>query len=155
MTQRITSIDDLTKQIGNELRVGPWHELTQAEVDNFSRLSGEDHWIHTDSDEARNSRFGGPIAQGTLLLSMAPALLRGGVGTEVDLGAKFGLNYGFNKVRFISPVAVGQKIRARLKLVNVHEVAPNVYQIVWQRTIEIDGEAKPAMVAEAISQQYL
>lgn len=111
--------------------------------------------MHSDPARATASQFGGPIAQGTLLLSMAPALLRTGVGREVSLGARYGLNYGFNKVRFIAPVKVGQRMRARLRLQEVQELGENVFQIIWQRTIEVEGSEKPAMVAENISRQFL
>jgi acyl dehydratase len=153
-SEKITTIEQLKQYQGEEIRVSDWHQVTQAEVDTFANLTGERGWIHVDQERAAKSRFGGTIAQGNLLLSMAPALLEAGTGKEVMLNATYGLNYGLNRVRYPAPVPVGARIRARLKLLEVQDVAADVYQLVWQRTIEIEGSAKPAMVAESLSRQF-
>jgi acyl dehydratase len=154
-TKRITTVEQLKEHIGQELRVSRWRTLTQHEVDVFGELSGENAWIHNDQERARDSTFGGTIAQGTLTLSMAPAMLAEAEGIEVDLDTRYGLNYGFDRVRFITPVVVGQRIRARLTLLDVKDISPGVIQITWRRTVEVEGAAKPAMVADALSRQYL
>lgn len=153
--KRITSVEELKEHVGQELKVSEWRPLTQEQVDAFGALSGENDWIHSDPERARTSAFGGTIAQGNLTLSMAPALLAEAEGIEVALGARYGLNYGFDRVRFITPVVVGQRIRARLALLDVTDVSPGVIRILWRRTVEVEGAAKPAMVADSISQQYL
>jgi acyl dehydratase len=153
--ERITSVEQLKERIGQELQVSDWHVLTQHEVDVFGELSGENIWIHSDPERARDSVFGGTIAQGNLTLSMAPALLAAVAGPQIDLGARYGLAYGFDRVRFISPVLVGQRMRARLTLLDVKDIAPGIIHIIWRRTVEVEGADKPAMVADAISRQYL
>jgi acyl dehydratase len=154
-TKRITSVEQLKEHIGQELVVSDWRVLTQREVDVFGELSGDNSWIHSDPERARDSVFGGTIAQGNLTLSMAPAMLAEADGIEVAIGARYGLNYGFDRVRFITPIVVGQRMRARLTLLDVKGISPGVIQIVWRRTVEVDGAEKPAMVADSLSQQYL
>jgi len=153
--ERITTVEQLKEHIGQELRVSDWRELTQHEVDVFGELSGENAWIHNDPERARDSVFGGTIAQGNLTLSVAPALLATAAGPEIDLGARYGLNYGFDRVRFIIPIVVGQRMRARLTLLDVKDIAPGIIHIIWRRTVEVEGADKPAMVADSISRQYL
>jgi acyl dehydratase len=153
--ERITTVEQLREHIGQELQVSEWRELTQAEVEMFGTLSGENAWIHSDPERARDSAFGGTIAQGTLTLSVTPALLATAAGPVVDLGARYGLNYGFDRVRFITPVVVGQRMRARLMLLDVKDIAPGIIHIIWRRTVEVEGSDKPAMVADSISRQYL
>jgi len=153
--ERITTVAELKVRIGQELRVSEWRVLTQHEVDVFGELSGENAWIHNDPERARNSAFGGTIAQGNLTLSVVPAMLAAAAGPEIDLGASYGLNYGFDRVRFITPIVVGQRMRARLTLLDVKDIAPGVIHIFWRRTVEVEGADKPAMVADSISRQYL
>lgn len=154
-TKRITSVEQLKEHIGQELRVSGWRVLTQREVDLFGELSGENAWIHSDPVRARDSAFGGTIAQGNLTLSIAPAMLAEADGVEVALDTRYGLNYGFDRVRFITPIVVGQRMRARLTLLDVKDMSPGVIQIIWRRTVEVEGAEKPAMVADSISRQYL
>jgi acyl dehydratase len=153
-SERVTTIARLNELTGSEIRVSHWREVTQADVDEFANLSGDSGWIHTDPDRAKASVFGGPIAQGTLLLSMVPGLLEEGEGAELALDYKYGVNYGYDKVRFLTPVVVGRRIRARLGVKSVAEVAPGVKRVVWLRTVDVEGSDKPAMVAEGISQWY-
>jgi acyl dehydratase len=154
----ITSLDELRQYVGKELRVSDWHTVTQAEIDKFAEATGDHQWIHVDPERARSGPYGGTIAHGFWTLSSAPFILRGGSGGEgvqVRLPSRLGLNYGLNRVRFINPVRVGKRIRARSKLISVEEVQPNVVQQVSEITVEIEGETKPAMVAESVSRAYL
>jgi acyl dehydratase len=154
----ITSVDELKQYVGMQLRVGDWHTVTQDEIDKFADATGDHQWIHVDPERARSGPFGGTIAHGYWTLASAPFILRGGSGGEgvqVRLPSRMGLNYGLNRVRFISPVHIGKRIRARSKLLSVEEVQPNVIQQVSEITVEIEGEAKPAMVAESVSRAYL
>jgi acyl dehydratase len=153
--ERITTVAELKTHIGRELQLSEWRVLTQGEVDMFGELSGENAWIHNDVERARKSVFGGTIAQGNLTLSVVPAMLATAAGPVIDLGARYGLNYGFDRVRFITPIVVGQRMRARLSLLDVKDVAPGVIDIIWRRTVEVEGVDKPAMVADSISRQYL
>jgi acyl dehydratase len=155
-TKTIETIAELQSMIGQEMGVGGWLEVQQEWVDTFADLTGDHQWIHVDRERAKASNLGGTIAHGFMTLSILPLLRQQGwEGVSVDLGAKMGLNYGLNRVRFISPVHVGKRIRLRTKLLSVDEVQPNVYQTSYQQTIEIEGQDRPAMVAETLGRTYL
>jgi acyl dehydratase len=154
----VTSVEELKQYIGKETRVGDWHLVTQEEINAFADATGDHQWIHVDLERAKNGPFGGTIAHGFWTLSSAPFIMRGGNGGEgiqVRLPSRMGVNYGLNRVRFMSPVHVGKRIRGRAKLLSVEEVQPNVIQQISEITVEIEGEAKPAMVAESLSRAYL
>jgi acyl dehydratase len=154
----ITSVDELRQYVGKELRVSDWHTVTQDEIDKFADATGDHQWIHVDPERARGGPYGATIAHGFWTLSSAPFILRGGSGgdgVQVRLPSRMGLNYGLNRVRFINPVRVGKRIRVRSKLISLEEVMPNVIQQVLEITVEIEGEVKPAMVAESVSRAYL
>ena len=154
----ITSVDELSQYVGKELRVSDWHTVTQDEIDKFADATGDHQWIHVDPERARGGPYGATIAHGFWTLSSAPFILRGGSGgdgVQVRLPSRMGLNYGLNRVRFINPVRVGKRIRVRSKLISLEEVMPNVIQQVSEITVEIEGEVKPAMVAESVSRAYL
>jgi acyl dehydratase len=152
----ITSFEELQGAVGQETGVSDWFEITQDRVNQFAEATGDHQWIHVDTEKAKGGPFGGTIAHGFLTLSMG-SLLRAkeGEGIKVQLGGKMGVNYGLNKVRFMSPVKVGKRVRARRMLVNAEKVGDNVIQTTTQVTIEIEGEQKPAMVAEQLARQYL
>ena len=154
----VTTVDELKQYLGKETRVGDWHVVTQEEINAFADATGDHQWIHIDPERAKNGPFGGTIAHGFWTLSAAPFILRGGNGGEgitVRLPSRMGINYGLNRVRFISPVHIGKRIRGRAKLISVDEVQPNVIQQVNEITVEIEGESRPAMVAESLTRSYL
>jgi acyl dehydratase len=151
----ITSVEQLKDYIGKETRVGDWHTVTQEEINAFAEATGDHQWIHVDVERAKNGPFGGTIAHGFWTLSAAPFTLRGGQGIQVRLPSRMGINYGLNRVRFINPVHVGKRIRGHSKLVSVEEVQPGIIQQINEITVEIEGETKPAMVAESITRTYL
>ena len=151
----ITTVDELKQHVGKETRIGDWHTVTQEEINAFAEATGDHQWIHVDPERAKNGPFGGTIAHGYWTLSAAPFIMRGGEGVQVRLPSRMGVNYGLNRVRFINPVHIGKRIRGRAKLVSVEEVQPNVIQQVSEITVEIEGETKPAMVAESITRSYL
>jgi acyl dehydratase len=152
----VTSVEELKQHVGQELRVGDWHVVTQEEINAFAEATGDHQWIHVDPERARQGPFGGTIAHGFWTLSSAPFILRvGGEGIEVRLPSRMGINYGLNRVRFINPVHIGKRIRTRSRLLSVEEVQPNVIQQVTELTVEIEGEPKPAMVAESLTRLYL
>jgi acyl dehydratase len=154
-TAVITTVEELKAHVGKETRVGDWHEVTQDEVNKFAEATGDHQWIHVDVERAKSGPFGGTIAHGYWTLSAAPFIMRGGEGIQVRLPSRMGVNYGLNRVRFMNPVRVGKRIRARAKLVSVEEVQPKVIQQVSEITVEIEGEPKPAMVAESVTRSYL
>jgi acyl dehydratase len=151
----ITSVDELKQLVGQETRVGDWHTVTQEEINAFAEATGDHQWIHVDPERAKSGPFGGTIAHGFWTLSAAPFIMRGGQGIQVRLPSRMGINYGLNKVRFINPVHVGKRIRGHSKLLSVEEVQPGVIQQISELTVEIEGEAKPAMVAESITRTIL
>src|SRR5689334_24044225 len=109
----ITSVEELKQWIGKETRVGDWHTVTQEEINQFADATGDHQWIHVDVERAKTGPFGGPIAHGFLTLSLLPRLFDASFGIAES---RMAVNYGLNKVRFISPVPVGSRVRARLTL---------------------------------------
>jgi acyl dehydratase len=154
-TRTVSTIEELRALAGQELGVGPWLAVTQERVDAFADVTGDHQYIHVDPERAAKTPFGGTIAHGFLTLSLLPLLSRDREGVRIDLGAKMGVNYGLNRVRFVSPVRVGKRIRLRTRLLAVDEVQPAVYQLTYHHTVEIEGEDRPAMVAESIGRAYL
>lgn len=146
--QVITSIAQAQELVGRELGVSDWLVIDQQRVNDFADVTGDHQWIHVDVERARTqSPFGGPIAHGFLTLSLVPALSKDTFRME---NAKLAINYGLNKVRFLTPVPVGSSIRLRSELIEATPVDDNTVNLVVKHTIEIDGVAKPAAIAEMI-----
>ncbi len=151
MTTLIEGIEGVKALAGRHLGYSEWHEVTQEQVDRFADATGDHQWIHVDPERAaRESPFGGPVAHGYLTLALAPVLLSQIMRVS---GITYGLNYGCNKVRFVSPVPVGAKVRAGAKVASVDEVQGGVQSVV-EITFEIDGREKPACVAEVVYRYY-
>jgi acyl dehydratase len=146
----VTTIDELKALIGQELGQGEWFQVTQERVNAFAEVTGDHQWIHVDTARAAASPFGGTIAHGYLTLAIQGLLNQGWQGVRLDLGQKMTINYGLNRVRFISPVRVGKRIRLRSKLLQVAAPSPGVYHLTVEQTVDIEGEDRPAMVAETI-----
>ena len=141
---------DVAGLAGTDLGYTDWLEITQERVDTFADATGDHQWIHTDPERAKDGPFGGPIAHGFLTLSLAVTFWTElfeveGVGTKV--------NYGLDKVRFISPVKVGARVRMTAVIAEVTEIAGG-YQFAVDQTIEIEGGAKPAVVARGLYRFY-
>ncbi|MYM96539.1 MaoC family dehydratase [Duganella vulcania] len=138
-------------EIGNEVAVSDWVEITQARIDLFADATGDHQWIHTDAERAaRESPYGATVAHGFLTLALLPALLVNAL-HMVDM--TMGLNYGLNKVRFPAPVPVGSRVRARLAIVAIDDIAGGA-QILWGVVIEREGGDKPVCVAEFVMRRY-
>ena len=142
-------IEGLRELIGKPVGPSEWREVTQPMIDSFAELSGDDQWIHVDVERA-NREIGGPIAHGYLTLSLIPFL---GQGMLPVKGVTRGINYGSDKVRFINMVRVGKRVRMRQKLIGAEPKAGGM-QLKNECTIEIEGEDKPACIAETISIVY-
>ena len=155
-TTTVRTVSELEAFVGKELGVGPWLAITQERVDAFADATGDHQFIHVDPERAAQTPFGTTIAHGFLLLSLLPVLNqeRGG-GVQVALQPRMALNYGLDRVRFTAPVRVGKRIRLRTRLLGIDRVGDGVYQLRYGQTVEIEGEPKPAMVAETISRIYL
>lgn len=135
---------------GKDWGTGEWMEITQERVNLFADATEDHQWIHVDVERAKNGPFGAPIAHGFLTLSLVIALSRGT--TQVG-GIRMAINYGLNRVRFPSPVRVGSRIRAHIKNLSITDVEGGV-QVVNEHTVEIEGQSKPACVAEMIARYY-
>ena len=145
----------LQAQVGQEIHCSDWFEVTQARVDAFADATGDHQWIHVDAERAaRESPWKATIAHGYFTLSLYP-MLRGLVTEErpVFEGVRQVINYGLDKLRFPSAVVVGSRIRAHCVLLKVESVAGGL-QVAEQYTVEIEGQPKPACVAEAIMRLY-
>ena len=149
---RFENLDALEAAAGTELAVSDWVEITQERVNQFADATGDHQWIHVDPERAkRESPFGGPIVHGYLTLSLLPKLMSDAI--EID-GTRVSVNYGVNRVRFTDPVPVGSRVRARIGLAKFERIAGGA-QLFWNVTIEREGAAKPAMIAETVSRRYV
>jgi acyl dehydratase len=149
MTMAQYSMATAAQFAGRELGVSRWVPLNQDRIDAFAACTGDRQWIHVDVERAkRESPFGAPIAHGYLILSLVAAMI-------MELGvippdAATGLNYGLDKVRFIAPVKAGSRVRARAKLRAAEPQGDSRMLLRLDCTLEIEGEAKPALVAELL-----
>jgi len=141
-----TTFEELDEGVGEDLGTTDWLAVTQDRVDAFADATGDHQWIHVDVARAKEGPFGGTIAHGYLTLSLIPQFSPQLFSLETP-GAR--LNYGVNKVRFPNPVKVGSRIRASAQIAEVSDV-PAGKQMLTRYTIEIEGEAKPACVAETV-----
>ena len=141
-----TTFDEIKAAAGEPLGTTEWVEMTQERVDAFAEATGDHQWIHVDVERAKTGPFGGTIAHGYLTLSLVP-WLGSQIFTLETAGAK--LNYGMNKVRFPHPVLVGKRIRASAVFSEIAEV-PAGLQVTISYTVEIEGETKPACVADTL-----
>ena len=141
---------DIAGLAGTDLGYTEWLEITQEQVNTFADATGDHQWIHTDPERAKDGPFGGPIAHGFLTLSLAVPFW-----TELfeAAGVSVKVNYGLDKVRFISPVPVGARVRMTAVIAEVTEVKGG-YQLGVDQTIEIDGGTKPAVVAHGLYRFY-
>ena len=145
----ISSIDDAVSLVGSELGVSDWLEIDQQRINDFADVTGDHQWIHVDVERAKNeSPYGAPIAHGFLTLSLIPALSKDNFRVQ---NAQLVINYGLNKVRFLSAVPVGSRIRVRSELADAVAKDAGTVDLTVHHTIEIDGVDKPAAVAEMIA----
>ena len=150
----VATAAELRALIGQEVGVSDWLEITQERVNAFADATGDHQYIHVDPDRASKTFFGGTVAHGYLTLSLLPFLSQSRQGVKVQLGGKMGVNYGLNKVRFPAPVRVGKRIRLRSTLLAVEEIGDRAVQTIYNQVIEVEGEDRPACVAETISRVY-
>ncbi|WP_037353457.1 MaoC family dehydratase [Amycolatopsis orientalis] len=146
-----SDVAELAEAVGGTLGTSEWHTVSQEQVQLFADATGDHQWIHLDAEKAAAGPFGTTIAHGFLTLSLIPAFLPEIYRVE---GLKMGINYGLNKVRFPQPVKVGSRVRGTAELVELTDV-PGGKQAVVRWTVEIEGEAKPACVAEMVSRLIL
>ena len=145
------------ERIGTEIHVGPWLVVDQERIDGFARVIGDLQWIHIDPVRARQeSPYGATVAHGFLTLSLLPFLTESfapGAFERNYPGMRLRVNYGLDRVRFPAPLLVGSRIRARSVVVGAEEIHGGA-QIVYRITVEIEGETKPACVADQLFRLY-
>jgi len=145
--------EDIPSLVGTELGVTEWMEIDQERVNVFAEVTEDRQFIHVDPEKAKMTPFGGPIAHGFLTLSLL-SHFSADAGFALE-GAQMGVNYGFEKVRFLTPVKVGQKIRGRYTLKSCEEKRPGQYLFCYGVTVEIEGEDKPALIADWLGMQFV
>jgi acyl dehydratase len=143
------TFEDLPKLVGQETGVSDWLQITQDRVNAFADATGDHQWIHVDVNRA-NREIGGPIAHGFLTLSLIPYLAKGLLNVK---GVTRGINYGADRLRFTNMVRVGKRVRLRQKLIGAEPKAGG-WQLRMENVIEIEGEERPALVAEGLSLIY-
>jgi acyl dehydratase len=145
----IASIAEALDTVGQELGVSQWVVVDQDRINAFADTTGDLQWIHVDVERAAaESPYGTTIAHGFLTLSLIPALSKDNYRIE---NAKMGINYGLNKVRFLSPVPVGSRVRLNSELVEARKINDSTVELIVRQTVELDGSDKPAAVAEVIA----
>ena len=148
---QIENIAALANYAGKEVGISDWLEVSQERIDQFAEASGDRQWIHLDRERAeRETPFKTTIAHGFLTLSLLSALARLAISVG---GVRMGINYGLNRVRFVSPVPAGARIRGRFTLANLEEIKGGV-QSTWNVTVEREGSDKPCCVAEWLVRYY-
>ncbi|WP_337846492.1 MaoC family dehydratase [Sphingomonas sp.] len=151
--QESVTIHELAAQADAE-RVSDWVTVSQEMIDKFADATGDHQFIHVDPAKAAMTPFGGTIAHGFLTLSLMPLLSQKTPQPRIE-GLKMGVNYGGNKVRFLTPVRSGSRVRGRFKTLELVEKRPGQWQQTVEFTIEIEGQDKPALIAEWISQLFV
>jgi acyl dehydratase len=144
----IASIEDIKARVGSEVGVSDWIQIDQSRIDSFAEVTEDPQFIHIDPVAAAKTPFGGTVAHGFLTLSLlsrmaADAMLR-------PEAVRMGVNYGFERVRFMAPVRSGKRVRGRFTLLRFEEKKPGQWQFVHNVAVEIEGEEKPALVADWI-----
>ena len=150
---RTLAASELEMLVGTEVGVSSWYLIDQARIDAFAEVTQDHQFIHVDPERAAETPFEGTIAHGFLTLSLLSAM---GVEAQPKIkGATMGINYGFDKVRFLAPVKVGSRVRGRFVLARLSRPKPQEVDIVWQSTVEIENGKRPALVAEWLNRFYL
>lgn len=148
---RYPHLADMAALVGQDIGASDWVPVDQARINQFAQATGDHQWIHLDPVRAAAGPFGAPIAHGFLTLSLLPMLFESSFVVE---DVRMGVNYGLNRVRFVSPVRVGSRVRGRFKLLSFEPLEGGA-QLTVEATIELEGSAKPACVAETVSRRYV
>jgi acyl dehydratase len=144
----IASIEDIALKVGREVGVSDWILIDQERIDRFAEVTEDRQFIHVDPEAAARTPFGGTVAHGFLTLSLLSRMAADAM--PIPENVKMGVNYGFEKVRFMAPVRSGKRVRGRFRLERLDEKRPGQWQFTHQVTVEIEGEDKPALIADWI-----
>lgn len=147
------TIDEMMNMAGQNLGTSEWITVDQEMIDKFADATGDHQFIHVNEETAKMTPFGTTIAHGFLTLSLFPAMMAKSDCPRPE-GVRMGVNYGGNKTRFLAPVKSGKRIRGHFKLLELIEKRPSQYQQTLEFSVEIEGEDKPALIAEWISQFF-
>ena len=148
---RYAHLADMAALVGQDIGASDWVPIEQERINQFAHATGDHQWIHLDPVRAAAGPFGAPIAHGFLTLSLLPMLFESAFAVD---DVRMGVNYGLNRVRFVSPVKVGSRVRGRFKLLSFEPLEGGA-QLTVEATIELEGSAKPACVAETVSRRYV
>ena len=144
-------LEEMVGKIGTDIGTSDWYLLDQARIDHFAETTEDRQFIHVNPDMAKVTPFGGTIAHGFLTLSRLAAMMETAVEKpEVQMS----VNYGFDKMRFLTPVKSGQRVRGHFKLLELSEKRPGQWQMKVEVTVEIEGQDKPALIAEWLFQHF-
>ena len=146
-----SSLQEVASCVGQEVAVSDWITITQEQINLFAQATGDHQWIHVDPQRAAAGPFGTTIAHGYLTLSLVPRFFESAMHTE---HVRMSINYGLNKVRFMAPVPVNSRLRARITLLACDPIVPAGYQQTWQVQVEREGSDKPVCVAESIARRF-
>lgn len=149
----MTKPSELASLIGQEVGVSRWIEIDQARIDAFAKITEDEQFIHVDPEAAKATPFGGTIAHGFLTLSLASAMSYDAV--KPLEGVVMGVNYGFDKLRFLAPVPAGSKVRGRFKLLSADDKGGGRWLLKHELTVEVQGSEKPALIAEWLGMQVV
>ncbi len=145
----VSGVEGMRELVGKEIGPSDWRTVTQDDIDTFARVSGDDQWIHVDVERAaRESPFGTTIAHGNLTLSLVDGFRKELIAAD---GFALGVNYGWNKIRFPSPVPVDSRVRARAEVVTLDELGDGWFQVVTRFTLEVEGAEKPCFVGDSVT----
>lgn len=144
----LASIEDIKLKVGQETGVSPWILISQDDINTFADVTGDHQFIHVDPEAAKATPFGGTVAHGFLTLSLLSQMASHAM--VVPDSVKMGVNYGFERVRFVAPVRSGKRVRGRFTLARLDEKNPGQFQFVHNVVVEIEGEDKPALIADWI-----
>jgi acyl dehydratase len=150
--RRFSDFREFKAAVGTEIGASEWVEITQDRINRFAEATCDEQWIHVDHDRAKDELPGGKtIAHGLLSLSLAPMFIR----SVIDLnGLRNTLNYGADRIRYLSPVPAGSRIRGRTSIAEAEDVPPDGLRVNYRMVIEIEGSERPACVAELIALHY-
>ena len=149
----LVPVEKLKQMIGQDNGTSDWVLVDQDKINRFADATGDHQWIHVNVEMAKKGPFKGPIAHGFLTLSLIPIF--SGSGKYLPAGIKMAINYGLNKVRFVNPVPAGSRVRSKMVISAIEEKGPGRILMTVTHTIEIEGQEKPACVAEMLSMFYV
>ncbi|HZK15219.1 MAG TPA: MaoC family dehydratase [Solirubrobacterales bacterium] len=148
-TVDVQGVEGMQGLVGREIGPSEWRTVTQADIDTFAELSGDDQWIHVDVERAQSeSPFGTTIAHGNLTLSLVDGFRKELISST---GFTLGVNYGWNKIRFPAPVPVDARVRAKAEVVSVEEKGGGWHEVVTRFTLEVEGGEKPCFVGDSVT----